>query len=66
MKAEEYFLKAKDSPGFGEWQYKSLVKKPLSDLNNYMKYWGAFKSNESLIDKVYANQNFGCLLCHGR
>lgn len=65
-KAEEFFLKAKNAPGFEDWQYKDLVEKPLSNMDNYINYWTAFKKDESLINKVYANQNFGCLLCHGR
>lgn len=65
-KAQEHLLLAKASPGFAEWPYKHLVEKPLADLDSYMDYWSGFGPEESLVNKVYANQNFGCVMCHGR
>lgn len=65
-KTQEYLEKAKASPGYSGWQYQSLVEKPLADMDTYMKYWASFKPEDSAFDKVYANQNFGCVMCHGR
>jgi len=65
-KTLEYLEQAKKSPGYDAWQYKHLVEKPLSDMDSYMAYWASFGPADSAFDKVYANQNFGCVMCHGR
>lgn len=65
-KTLEYLEKAQKSPAYGEWQYKHLVEKPLADMDSYMAYWNSFGPDDSAFDKVYANQNFGCVMCHGR
>ncbi len=61
-----YLEQARQSPGYDAWQYKHLVEKPLSDMDQYMAYWKGFGPDDSAFDKVYANQNFGCVMCHGR
>ncbi|HYX33660.1 MAG TPA: hypothetical protein VE954_11140 [Oligoflexus sp.] len=65
-KTIEYLEKAKQAPAYDAWQYKHLVEKPLADMDTYMAYWNAFGPADSAFDKVYANQNFGCVMCHGR
>ncbi len=61
-----YLLAAQEAPGFEKWQHKELVEKPLADLDSYMAYWANFGEDGSAFDKVYANQPFGCVMCHGR
>jgi hypothetical protein len=61
-----YLEQARQSPGYEAWPYKHLVETPLADMDKYMAYWKGFKPDESAFDKVYANQNFGCVMCHGR
>ena len=65
-KVLEYLNKAQSAPGYSDWQYRYLVEKPLADMDTYMAYWNSFKPDDSAFDKVYANQNFGCVMCHGR
>jgi hypothetical protein len=61
-----YLEQARKSPGYDTWSYKHLVETPLADMDKYMAYWESFAPDASAFDKVYANQNFGCVMCHGR
>jgi hypothetical protein len=61
-----YLNEAKQSLAYADWPYQELVEKPLADIDTYMSYWRSFGETGSAFDKVYANQNFGCVLCHGR
>jgi hypothetical protein len=65
-KTLHYLEQARQSPGYDAWQYKQLVETPLADMDKYMGYWASFGPDDSAFDKVYANQNFGCVMCHGR
>lgn len=65
-KTLHYLLAARAAPGYSEWPYQELVEKPMSELDQYMAYWASFGEDGSVFDKVYANQNYGCVMCHGR
>jgi hypothetical protein len=65
-KTIQFLEQARKSPGYDAWQYKHLVETPLADMDKYMAYWNGFGPDDSAFDKVYANQNFGCVMCHGR
>jgi hypothetical protein len=65
-KTTYYLNQAVQSPGYSEWQYQNLVEKALADIDNYMAYWNSFGPKDSAFNKVYANQNYGCVMCHGR
>lgn len=64
--AEDYLNRSKNSPGFEQWPYRHLVEKPLADMDAYMKYWAGFGEKSQPFSEVYANQNYGCVMCHGR
>lgn len=61
-----YLKAAQAAPGYADWEYRALVEAPLADLDRYMDYWASFGEKGSAFDKVYANQNYGCVMCHGR
>lgn len=64
--AKKYFEQAKASADFEKWPYRSLVDKPLADLDVYMKTWEKYGNEGQPFSAVYANQNYGCVMCHGR
>ena len=61
-----YLENSRDSEGFAEWPWAYLVDDALADPDAYLARFAERGEEGSAFDLVYANQEYGCVICHAR
>ena len=59
-----YLETSRDADGFAEWPWRYLVDDALEDPDAYLARFAERGEDGSAFDLVYANQDFGCVICH--
>ena len=59
-----YLEASKAAEGFDEWPWRNLVDDALADPDAYLANFAERGDEGSAFDLVYANQDYGCVICH--
>ncbi len=62
--ARRYLERALAAPGAEHWPYRPMVQDTLDHLDEVVAEFEALGDEGDAFDRMYANQDFGCLFCH--
>lgn len=65
-RATAFFEAALKAPGASGWAYRHVVEEKLADMDGYLKSFADLGDDGTAFLKVYANQKYGCALCHAK
>lgn len=59
-----YLEESRDADGFEDWPWRHLVDEGLADPDALLARFAERGENGSAFDLMYANQDYGCVICH--
>lgn len=63
-RAESYLREALVAEGSDQWPYRAMAEDTLANLDEFVDEFVALGEDGDAFDRMYANQEFGCVFCH--